>query len=383
MIQLKMSELRYMITLFAAGMPRVDKLSPTYDQLVFHVYADGVEWLVSDGIGADTKNTIAYFMDIDDMGDMDGTHGIVSLGTFKALISRLDTATVNMSFLTKDNGIEISTETGKYKFPYIQYEGDDYWSEMFEYAWDDKEFTAVDKVAFSKMHRLNGPTVPDVNHMVELAAYCVLDGITMTCDSVSVAVTRDAPKVLENFLLRPETLDVLVELNDKKVGVKCSAEVVRFNADNVLILATAQNDFDKYPAESLNEMIDVFGKPKYTCEVSGNALAAIISRVTVFIDPVFDERAANIVFSDTVRIESVNQYGNDNVSVKTKSKKEFSGFYDLFLFERALAVCTDSVKLYIGKGDALKITDGRVEVYLLPAQLGGEDNDDSSDEQDE
>ena len=312
---------------------------------------DGVLSLLT----TDMSNTLCVKIDKVAGDDVDIT---VPSEVFSKLINKLYCDTTE---LTLNGETLVVKGNGTYKIPLVV-------DEEGIVSFPDIEMLDSDKIkpsnvkltSIMRAYNINRASLCKTLDFPELTGYYCANRVVSTDGNV---ITFNNFNLLgsESPVLISAQMMQLLTLNDSEdITLYDGGNTLSFVTDNVIITGPKLDGIDSYPYEDVVAYLDEAFES--SCKVPKELLLSVLDRLSLFIEP-YDNNCANFTFSRVgINIHSkkdsstevINYTGSDNF-------KSFSCSVNIpLLKEQLLAYPDDTVQIFYGNDNAIKLVSGSV-----------------------
>lgn len=331
---------------------------------------------LSDGklrlLTTDMTNTLCIIIDKVSGVDMDIT---VDADKFGKLISK--TTSEDIELLIIDDVLSIKAN-GTYKIPLIS---DEDGLISFPDISNLSEIKDVDcKTKLSSVmqaYNINKSALAKTLENPALTGYYCGESVIST-DANVITFNQFKMFDIENPILISAQQMQLLTLNTKEdIEVYIGKTDVQFVTEDVVIDGALMEGIDDFPAEEVNAYLgEAFTS---MCKVPKDLLIGILDRLSLFIEP-YDKNGAYFTFTR----KGINIHSKKDASTEVINYVESNGFEPFvccvdipMLKEQLQSNPDDTVKIYYGNENALKIESGKVIQVI--ALLEDEEIDNASD----
>ena len=166
---------------------------------------------------------------------------------------------------------------------------------------------------------------------------------------------------IDDAILLPAQLVQLLTLNDKEdIVCNMSGDNLLFITDDVIIESHKQEGVEQYPADDILQYLDEAFES--SCKLPKELLLSVLDRLSLFIEQ-YDKNGAYFTFGRTgLTIHSKKDASTEIINyIESNDFKPFSCLVDIpMLKEQLLSYPEDTVKLYYGNENAIKLECGKV-----------------------
>lgn len=178
----------------------------------------------------------------------------------------------------------------------------------------------------------------------------------MTCMNVEVFD--------EARLISPEMMNLLAVMMAEKIKVETYNDVVIFSTSDCVVYGTIMEGIEDYAIDDIMGLIET--DFKFMCVMPKAPLMQLLSRLSLFVGD-YDNNAITMTFAkDGLQISSQSSNGVEIIEYKDSKKfKAFTCKIDInMLFVQLKALEADTVELWYGLDNAIKLVDGSVTHIL-------------------
>lgn len=315
----------------------------------------------------DMNNTLCIIIDKVAGDDMDIT---VDADKFGKLIAKTTSEDVDLSvkddvLFVKANGTYkiplISDEEGLISFPDIK-------------PMDDKNVQCLTKLSsVMQAYNINKSALAKTLENPALTGYYCGNTVISTDANV---ITFNGFKMFDNeepILISAQQMQLLTLNTAEDIAVHIGKSRILFLTDNVVIDCAKMEGIEDFPVDDINAYLDEAFES--SCVVPKDLLISILDRLSLFIEP-YDRNGAYFSFGR----KGLDIRSKKDASIETLAYMESDNFksfvccVDIPMFKEQLqANPSDSVHIFYGNENALKIQDGKVTQVI--ALLEDEDLD--------
>ncbi len=315
---------------------------------------------LSDGklrfLTTDMNNTLCAVIDKVSGDDIDIT---VNVDKFSKLIAKTTSDTIEMS--VKDDVLVVHAN-GTYKIPLISDEDGlvcfpDIVSN-FESVdkWNDVKLTSI-----MQAYNINRAALAKTPESGPLMGYYCGDMVISTDSNV---ITFNDFKMFSgdfpDILISAKQMQLLSLFTEENIKVTFDTEKIVFYTEDYILEGCLMEGIGEFPVEETKAYLDEAFTS--SCKVSRDVLLSVLDRLALFIEP-YDKNGAYFTFSRT----GINIHSKKDASVETVSyieSKDFKSFVCCvevpILKEQVQSNPSDTIKIYYGNENALKIENGKV-----------------------
>ena len=347
-MKIKTSKLKEMVGRVVKGAGN-NKLIPVTQMLSIHLEAGELTLCTTDG------TNYLYIKESEVEGDDYET--VVPVDLFSKLISRMTCDVVTLE--QKDTALYV-IGNGKYALP-IQYEdnGDliNYPNPLAGAKWE-KKTAEISKDLVNSILNSVKPALATSFEVPCFMGYYVGEKVVATDSTLINAL--DTEVFSKARLLSAETVDLLEVITADTIKVKFKDEVVCFETPDCIVYGRDLPGIADFPINQINPYLTEVQFPSY-CEVSGNLLLQLLDRLSLFVG-VYDKGAISIAFTEEgLQITSMGDNGMETIPYISREGEDASYLIDVLqLTKQVKAQTGETVKIYYGVDNAIKLVDGKV-----------------------
>lgn len=181
----------------------------------------------------------------------------------------------------------------------------------------------------------------------------------LTTDTYKICATK-IPIFDEPVLLNPEMVNLLDVMTEEKVCCIRHENKIVFSAAGVTVYGTTLAGIEDFAIDAISQLVD---EPfESCCKVSKNELLGVLDRLSLFVGD-YDRNEITLTFTDS-GISCTNKKESGTETVKYLDSKNFQDYMCIvdivMLASQVKAQQSDSVELWYGKPNAIKLVDGNV-----------------------
>lgn len=331
---------------------------------------------LSDGklrlLTTDMTNTLCIIIDKVSGVDMDIT---VDADKFGKLISK--TTSEDIELLVIDDVLSIKAN-GTYKIPLISDEDGLISFPDISNLSEIKEVDCKTKLSsVMQAYNINKSALAKTLENPALTGYYCGESVIST-DANVITFNQFKMFDIENpILISAQQMQLLTLSTKEDIEVYIGKTDVQFVTEDVVIDGALMEGIEDFPAEEVNAYLgEAFTS---MCKVPKDLLIGILDRLSLFIEP-YDKNGAYFTFTRKgINIHSKKDASNEVINyVESKGFEPFMCCVDIpMLKEQLQSNPDDTVKIYYGNENALKIESGKVIQVI--ALLEDEEIDNASD----
>ena len=302
----------------------------------------------------DMTNTLTVIIDKVAGEDLSVT---VDADKFGKLISKITSEDVDLSLV--DDNLVIKAN-GTYKLPLISDE-----EGLVEFPLVEVKPTHGEVMLTSIMsaYNINKSALAKTMEQPSLTGYYCGEKV-ITTDAL--VITFNDFKMFNNNngdepLLISSQMMQLLKLNDKeKIEFSVNGSELQFVTDNVIVSGAMLEGIEDYPVEAISQYLDEAFES--SCKVPKGLLLDVLDRLALFIEP-YDKNGAYFTFGRKgINIHSKKDASTEVIhNVASENFNPFVCCVDIPVFREQLqAIPEDTVQLFYGNENALKIVCGKV-----------------------
>lgn len=294
----------------------------------------------------------------------------VDVERFSKLVSKTTSETMELS-VDQKNDVLLVKGNGSYKIPL---EVDENGLVSFPDIEIEKE--ATDHIKLSSVmqaYNINKSALCKDLTMPSLTGYYCGERVITTDSNV---ITFNGFKMFENsdsMLLSAQQMHLLTLNTVEDIAVNVGKSRILFMTDNVVIDCAKMEGIEDFPVDDINAYLDEAFES--SCVVPKDLLVSILDRLSLFIEP-YDRNGAYFSFGRKgLDIRSKKDASIETLAyIESDNFKPFVCCVDIpMLKEQLQANPSDSVHIFYGNENALKIQDGKITQVI--ALLEDEDLD--------
>ena len=188
--------------------------------------------------------------------------------------------------------------------------------------------------------------------------YYLGDKVVAT-DSYKICMIKT--KVFDTpVLVRSEMMDLVELLEDEDVEVVKNNDYIMFSTDKCTIFGQVLPFLEDFQIDAISELCEQ--KFNHSCQIEKGSILSLLDRLSLFVTKV-DENGILLDFDDMgIRVTSKQDDSTELIHyVSVDIPKNFSCCVDIEKFaDQIKSTMADTVELYFGEDNALKIVDGNV-----------------------
>lgn len=178
-------------------------------------------------------------------------------------------------------------------------------------------------------------------------------------DSYKIA-SMDIKITDEPMLISQELMNLLDVMTSEKIDMRVSDDTIVFTSPDCIIYGNKMEGIDDFQIEPISALVD--SNFKSVCKVSKSSLLQVLDRLSLFIGA-YDKNGINLTFTkEGLQISSKSSSGVEILDYVESTKfKAFNCMIDIVaLFTQVKAQVSDSVTIYYGETNAIKMVDGNL-----------------------
>ena len=181
----------------------------------------------------------------------------------------------------------------------------------------------------------------------------------LTTDTYKICATK-IPIFDEPVLLNPEMVNLLDVMAAEKVICVWNGNRIVFKTPDCIVYGTTLAGIEDFAIDAISQLVD---EPfESCCKVSKNELLGVLDRLSLFVGD-YDRNEITLTFTDS-GISCTNKKESGTETVKYLDSKNFQDYTCIvdivMLASQIKAQQSDSVALWYGKPNAIKLVDGNV-----------------------
>lgn len=331
---------------------------------------------LSDGklrlLTTDMNNTLCIIIDKVSGVNMNIT---VDADKFGKLISK--TTSEDIELLVIDDVLSIKAN-GTYKIPLISDEDGLISFPDVKDLSETKEADCKTKLSsVMQAYNINKAALAKTLESPALTGYYCDESVIST-DANVITFNQFKMFDIENpILISAQQMQLLTLNSEEDIEVRISKSEVQFKTNDVIIDGSIMEGIEDFPAEEVNAYLgEAFTS---MCKVPKDLLIGILDRLSLFIEP-YDKNGAYFTFTRKgINIHSKKDASTEVINyVESKGFEPFVCCVDIpMLKEQLQSNPDDTVKIYYGNENALKIESGKVIQVI--ALLEDEELDNASE----
>lgn len=327
---------------------------------------------VSDGklklLTTDMTNNLCIIIDKVSGDDIDVT---VGADTFGKLVSKMSSEDISLDvkddvLVVKGNGTYklplISDEEGLVSFPDVVVEGE-----------PENEILLT---SIMSAYNINKSALAKTLENPSLTGYYCSNDMVITADGNVITFNKFNMMGNDEAVLLSAPMVQLLTLNTQE-KIKWNFDKKKkefvFVSDDVVITGPMLEGIEDFPAEPIKAYLDEAFTS--SCKLPKDLLISVLDRLSLFIEP-YDKNGAYFTFGRTgLTIHSKKDASTEQLNyIESKDFSQFVCCVDIPMLKEQLQACPDdTVKLFYGNENALKIENGKVVQVI--ALLEDEDLD--------
>lgn len=265
----------------------------------------------------------------------------------------IDLSTTDSALIVKGNGTYkiplISDEEGLVSFPDVDVDcsGED---------WIDVKLSSI-----MSAYNINKSALAKTLENPALTGYyCGLMVITTDANVITFNDFRMFPDLEEPVLISASLMQLLTLNNVEDIKVAFMKDRFIFVTDNIIIDGGRMEGIEDFPVDAISKYLEQAFTS--SCKVPKELLLSVLDRLALFIEP-YDKNGAYFTFGRKgITIHSKKDASTEVINyVESKDFEPFVCCVDIpMLKEQLLSNPDDTIKLYYGNENALKIESGKV-----------------------
>lgn len=304
-----------------------------------------------------TTDSTNYFYVRQDKVEGDNFYAVVEAEKFSKLIAKMTCD--NVSLTLTDSAVEVKGN-GKYMVP-LQFDEDGTIVQFPDPMVDfEAEGEGVD---------IQGSTVATILNAVKPSLAITLENPCYagyyTGDRV-VGTNEEVISILEvslfdeAILISPEVMDLVGLIDSEKIDVDFNEDVTVFSNPRYVVYSHNMEGIENFDINSIVE----YTKMDFPsmCKLPKNSLLQLLDRLSLFVSD-FDNGGIELTFTkEGLQVSSLTSNGVELIPyVESEDFNEFTCKMDLnTLLKQLKTQVTDSVEMYYGDDNAIKLVDGSV-----------------------
>lgn len=181
----------------------------------------------------------------------------------------------------------------------------------------------------------------------------------LTTDTYKICATK-IPIFNNPVLLNPEMVNLLDVMTEEKVCCIRYENKIVFSTAGVTVYGTTLAGIEDFAIDAISQLVD---EPfDSCCKVSKNELLGVLDRLSLFVGD-YDRNEITLTFTeDGISCTNKKQSGAETVNyLENKNFQDYTCIVDIvMLASQVKAQQSDSVELWYGKPNAIKLVDGNV-----------------------
>lgn len=181
----------------------------------------------------------------------------------------------------------------------------------------------------------------------------------LTTDTYKICATK-IPIFQEPVLLNSEMVNLLDVMTDEKVICVWNGNKIVFKTPNCVVYGTTLAGIEDFAIDAISQLVD---EPfESCCKVSKNELLGVLDRLSLFVGD-YDRNEITLTFTEEgISCTNKKQSGAETVKyLENKNFQDYTCIVDIvMLASQVKAQQSDSVELWYGKPNAIKLVDGNV-----------------------
>ena len=181
----------------------------------------------------------------------------------------------------------------------------------------------------------------------------------LTTDTYKICATK-IPIFDEPVLLNPEMVNLLDVMTAEKVICVWRENKIVFKTPDCTVYGTTLAGIEDFAIDAISQLVD---EPfDSCCKVAKNELLGVLDRLSLFVGD-YDRNEITLTFTeDGISCTNKKQSGAETVKyLETKNFQDYTCIVDIvMLASQVKAQQSDSVELWYGKPNAIKLVDGNV-----------------------
>ena len=315
---------------------------------------------LSDGklrlLTTDMTNTLCIIIDKVAGEDMDIT---VDLDKFSKLILKTTSEEIDLS--VKDNILFVKSN-GTYKIPLIADEEGlvSFPDDVTNFPVDTVQGSMVKLSSILQAYNINKSALSkDLSNPALTGYYC--GDIVVTTDANVITFNKfkmfdfDFP-----ILISAQQMQLLSLFAEENIKVFCTPEEITFVTDTQIVKGALMSEIEQFPINEVKAYLDEAFTS--SCKIPKSLLLSVLDRLSLFIEP-YDKNGAYFTFSRSgLIIHSKKDASTETINyVESNNFAPFVCCVDIqMLKEQVQANPEDTIKLYYGNENALKMENGNV-----------------------
>lgn len=181
----------------------------------------------------------------------------------------------------------------------------------------------------------------------------------LTTDTYKICATK-IPIFEEPGLLNPEMVNLLDVMTAEKVICAWNGNRIVFKTPDCTVYGTTLVGIEDFAIDAISQLVD---EPfESCCKVSKNELLGVLDRLSLFVGD-YDRNEITLTFTeDGISVTNKRESGTETVKyLDSKNFQDYTCIVDIvMLASQVKAQQSDSVELWYGKPNAIKLVSGNV-----------------------
>lgn len=280
----------------------------------------------------------------------------VPVDTFSKLVARMTCETITLEL--KENSLLVRGN-GKYSIELPMDES----GELVEYPDPvaEMQLEKTAEIGYSTVTAILNSVKPSLAVTLEEPCYTgYYVGKSVVATDAWTVAWMDTAVLDDAKLISPEMMNLLAVMTAEKINICIQDNIVVFYTDNCTVYGVAMDELEDFSIEKISELVKV--KFKSVCKLARNAVLQLLDRLSLFVSA-YDKNAVDLVF--TKEGLQVSSKASDGIEVvpylESKSFKAFKCSVDIdMLTTQIKAQSSDTIELYYGLDNAIKMVDGNI-----------------------
>lgn len=282
---------------------------------------------------------------------------VIRADTFFKLISKMTSETITLE-LTSDK--LIVSGNGKYEIELPTDENGDlieYPDPFVKFSSDDV-IENVDLSTIKLILSANKAALATTLEVPCYTGYYVGDKVVST-DTYKICSTNI--KVLDSaILINPEMMNLLDVMTSEKIQVARQGDYIMFHTSNCTVYGRVLAGIENFAIDAISQLVsEDFDS---VCKVNKNAILEVLDRLSLFVGD-YDRNEITLTFTDKgILCTNKKESGSELVEyLDSKNPRDYMCTVDIdMLTSQIKAQQLDSVEIWYGKPNAIKLVNGKV-----------------------
>lgn len=280
----------------------------------------------------------------------------IPVDKFSKLVARMTCENIDLEL--KDNYLQVKGN-GKYSIELPLDENGDF--VVYPNPVADIEMKKTAEISYSTVADILNSVKPSLAVTFEEPCYTgyYVGSSVVATDSWKVA-WMDVDVLKEPRLISAEMMNLLSVMTAEKIDVYVKDDVVMFSTDNCIVYGNAMDCIEDYSIDKISQLVDI--EFKSMCKLPKNAFLQLLDRLSLFVGA-YDKNAVTLTFTEEgLQVSSKASDGVEVVPyIESENFKDFECSINIeMLATQIKAQSTDTVELYYGLKNAIKMVDGNL-----------------------